>query len=251
MAEVKLHIYDVTNSGSEKTNNTILQINKIFKDGIGLGGIFHSAVQVYGEDEWSFGFCEQGTGVFSCPSGKNPMYTYRESIVLGTTNCTNLKANQILRELSREWPGNSYDLLSKNCNHFCDVFCERLGVPKLPGWVNRFAHAGDTAMEVAGNTALRFRQAKTEIVQVSKVAYRFLLGVTNNVGASTEPSGNSNRGSASPRFQGAWFKNLITSGARPSSSSAIENQEEDALRQNQLSDASSPLRQNSQSRHDI
>lgn len=86
---------------------------------------------------------------------------------------------------------------------------------------------------------------------MSKVAYRFLLGVTNNVGASTEPSGNSNRGSASPGFQGAWFKNLITSGARPSSSSAIENQEEDALRQNQLSDASSPLRQNSQSRHDI
>lgn len=46
MTEVILHIYDVTNSGSEKTNNTILHINKIFKDGIGLGGIFHSAVQV-------------------------------------------------------------------------------------------------------------------------------------------------------------------------------------------------------------
>ena len=44
--EVKLHVYDVTNSGSDKTNSTILQINKIFKDGIGLGGIFHSAVQV-------------------------------------------------------------------------------------------------------------------------------------------------------------------------------------------------------------
>lgn len=41
-----LHVYDVTNSGNEKTNNTIMQINKIFKDGIGLGGIFHSAVQV-------------------------------------------------------------------------------------------------------------------------------------------------------------------------------------------------------------
>lgn len=46
MMEVILHIYDVTNSGSDKTNNTIVQINKIFKDGIGLGGIFHSAVQV-------------------------------------------------------------------------------------------------------------------------------------------------------------------------------------------------------------
>lgn len=47
MTEVILHIYDVTNSGSDKTNNTIVHINKIFKDGIGLGGIFHSAVQVF------------------------------------------------------------------------------------------------------------------------------------------------------------------------------------------------------------
>lgn len=47
MTEVILHVYDVTNSGSEKTNNTILNINKIFKDAIGLGGIFHSAVQVF------------------------------------------------------------------------------------------------------------------------------------------------------------------------------------------------------------
>ena len=27
----------------------------------------------------------------------------------------------------------------------------------MTGWVNRFANAGDTAMEVAGNTALRVR----------------------------------------------------------------------------------------------
>ena len=227
MTDVVLHIYDVTNSGSEKTNSTIVQINKIFKDGIGLGGIFHSAVQVFGDDEWSFGFCEQGTGVFSCPSGKNPMYTYRESIVLGKTNCSIFKVNQILRELSREWPGSSYDLLSKNCNHFCDEFCERLGVPKLPGWVNRFANAGDTAMEVAGNTALRFRQAKTEIVSASKVAYRFLLGVTNNVTNNVkngpETPNNSNRG-GSPRLQASWLKNIVTNGAKPSTSSEAENQ---------------------------
>lgn len=61
------------------------------------------------------------------------MYTYRESIVLGSTNDSIFTVNQIIRELSREWPGHSYDLLSKNCNHFCDEFCERLEVPKLPG----------------------------------------------------------------------------------------------------------------------
>jgi hypothetical protein len=90
-------------------------------------------VQVYGNDEWSYGYCELGTGVFSCPSGKNPMYTYREKIVLGKTDCTIFMVNQMLRELSREWPGHTYDLLSKNCNHFCDVLCDRLGVPKIPG----------------------------------------------------------------------------------------------------------------------
>ncbi|KAF8379568.1 hypothetical protein HHK36_029008 [Tetracentron sinense] len=239
MTEVILHIYDVTNSGSVKTNNTIVQINRIFKDRIGLGGIFHSAVQVYGDEEWSFGFCEQGTGVFSCPPGKNPMYTYRECIVLGKTNFSIFKVNQILRELSREWPGNSYDLLSKNCNHFCDEFCERLGVPKLPAWVNRFANAGDAAMEVAGNTAFRLRQAKTEIVSASKVAYRFLAGGTSNSTVTPESPSNSIRGS--PRFQAAWFKSLISVGTKSSSSSEVKNQDEDKLQQH-----AEQLRQNSQ-----
>ncbi|WOL00143.1 hypothetical protein Cni_G08856 [Canna indica] len=218
MKEVVLHVYDVTNSGSEKTNNTILQINRIFKDRIGLGGIFHSAIQVYGDEEWSFGFCEQGSGVFSCPPGKNPMYTYREHIVLGETDCSIFKVNQILRELSHAWPGHSYDLLSRNCNHFCDAFCEMLGVTKPPGWINRFANAGDTALVVAGNAAFRLRQAKAEIVTASKVAYRFMAGLATNSQTAPESPSNSNGGS--PRFQGAWFKNLMSIGAKPSASTS-------------------------------
>ncbi|XP_024982583.1 deSI-like protein At4g17486 isoform X1 [Cynara cardunculus var. scolymus] len=230
MTEVMLHIYDVTNSGSDNTNNTIVQINKIFKDGIGLGGIFHSAVQVYGEDEWSFGFCEQGTGVFSCPARKNPMYTYRECIVLGKTDLSKYKVNQILRELSREWPGNCYDLLSKNCNHFCNELCERLDVPKLPGWVNRFANAGDTAVEIAESTAIRFRQAKTEIVTASKVAYRFLSGIASNSTTPVSPDSPGNANRNSPRFQQpAWFKNLVAAGAKPSTSVTLENGDDEVV----------------------
>nr|XP_043634645.1 deSI-like protein At4g17486 isoform X1 [Erigeron canadensis] len=229
MTSVVVHIYDVTNSDSEKTNNTILQINKLFKDGIGLGGIFHSAVQVYGEDEWSFGFCEEGSGVFNCPSGKNPMYTYRECIILGETDLTKTKVNQILGELSTEWPGDCYDLLSKNCNHFCDEFCERLGVPKLPGWVNRFANAGDTAVEIAGNTAYRFRQAKTEIVTASRVAYQFLAGIASPT-CSTDSLNDSSEDTSTPRFQQpAWFKNLVAAGAKPSTSTTLENGEENIV----------------------
>ncbi|KAL0304309.1 UNVERIFIED_CONTAM: hypothetical protein Sradi_6299000 [Sesamum radiatum] len=235
MREV-IHVYDVTNSGYDKTNNTIMQINKIFKDGIGLGGIFHTAVQVYGDEEWSFGFCEQGSGVFCCPSTQNPMYTYRESINLGKTSFSIFKVNQIRRELSREWPGPSYDLLAKNCNHFCDEFCGRLGVQKLPGWVNRFANAGDTAVEIAGNTAYRFRQAKTEIVSASRVAYRFLAGVaSNNLNVVPDSPGNSNNGS--PRFQATWLKNLVSPGTKPSTGSKVENQDQDEVGQKQRQDA--------------
>lgn len=46
MAEVTLHVYDVTNSMNERANSAIFNLNKIFRDGIGLGGIFHGAVQV-------------------------------------------------------------------------------------------------------------------------------------------------------------------------------------------------------------
>ncbi|KAK9665437.1 hypothetical protein RND81_14G112300 [Saponaria officinalis] len=248
MMDVVLHIYDVTNTGSEKTNSTITNINKFFKDGIGFGGIFHSAVQVYGDDEWSFGYCEQGSGVFCCPSTKNPMYTYREKIVLGQTNLSISKVNQTLRELSKEWPGVSYDLLSRNCNHFCDELCDRLGVPKLPGWVNRFANAGDAAVEIAGNTAYRFKQAKTEIVTASKVAYRFLQGIATNSNsqASTDnPSPNK----ASPRFQMSWLKNVIPAGDKPSTSSVVEGPNQEVIKQQRHQnrdddDDASPLRQN-------
>ncbi|XP_042382611.1 deSI-like protein At4g17486 [Zingiber officinale] len=174
MKEVALHVYDVTNSGSE----TILQINRILRivsdweaSSTAPSRLFTICIQslcswtgthiyqlhqVYGDEEWSFGFCEQGSGVFSCPPSRNPMYTYRERIVLGETDCSIFDVNMMLRELSQEWPGQSYDLLAKNCNYFHDTFCERLSVPKLPGWVNRFANAGDTAVVVAGNAAFKF-----------------------------------------------------------------------------------------------
>lgn len=89
--------------------------------------------QVYDCEEWSFGYSGSGSGVFSCAHKGNPSYSYRETISLGQTSLSRLKVTQVLFELGREWPGNSYDLLSRNCNHFCDAFCERLGVRRLPG----------------------------------------------------------------------------------------------------------------------
>lgn len=87
--------------------------------------------QIYNE-EWSYGFCDFGTGVFSCAPKSNPMYTYRETVILGRTRMTRTRVNQIIHELSNKWAGTSYDLLSRNCNHFCEELCSRLGVHKIP-----------------------------------------------------------------------------------------------------------------------
>ena len=68
-------------------------------------------------------------------------------------------------ELQAQWPGESYDLLHRNCVHFCDALCVRLGVGPLPGWVNRFAHGGavvsDGAAAVADGTAQAWQVTKT------------------------------------------------------------------------------------------
>lgn len=95
------------------------------------------------------------------------------------------------------------------------------------------------------SAVFQFRQAKTEIVSASKVAYRFLLSATSS--SPVVPDTTSNSGRGTPRFQGTWFKNLITSGAKPSSSGsdADEKVGEDVLRKRSEEDAEVPLRQNS------
>lgn len=132
MERVVLHVYDITNSPNDKTNETIVQINKFMRDGIGIGGIFHGAVEVYGL-EWSFGYCPSGSGVFSCPPRANPMYSWRESVDLGVTLHDKRSVGLIIQRLAQEWDGPSYDLLNRNCNHFCHEMAVKLGTKGIPG----------------------------------------------------------------------------------------------------------------------
>ncbi|XP_047092370.1 deubiquitinase DESI2-like [Lolium rigidum] len=217
--EVVAHVYDVACVGPDGAASgggaTVLHFNRIFKDAIGLGGIFHTAIQVYGDEEWSFGYCEHGSGVFSCPPCKNPMYTFRESIVLGKTSCSMLKVNHIARELSLEWPGSSYEILSRNCNHFCNEFCDKLDVPKLPGWINRFANAGDAALEAAELTAEKLKQAKKEIFTACKTASTYLTGAPSSTPSDVEDTGGS---TSSSIFDGTWIRSIIGISIKPSRS---------------------------------
>jgi hypothetical protein len=70
--EVYLNVYDVTNASSEGTNTAITRLNDVTRQ-IGMGGIFHGAICIGGV-EFSYGYCERGSGVYTCEARKNPMY---------------------------------------------------------------------------------------------------------------------------------------------------------------------------------
>lgn len=144
---VTVHVYDVTNSSSETANSIIQGVNRVFKDTMSLGGVFHCGIEVNME-EWSFGYCEHGTGVYSCKPKSNSMYSFRESIPVGVTSISPYRIRQLIATLQLEWPGTSYDLLARNCNHFSTAFVEALGCGPFPTWVNSFPNFADGMVDL-------------------------------------------------------------------------------------------------------
>eukprot|EP00930_Biecheleria_cincta_P083764 TRINITY_DN73271_c0_g1_i1.p1 TRINITY_DN73271_c0_g1~~TRINITY_DN73271_c0_g1_i1.p1 ORF type:complete len:612 (-),score=123.29 TRINITY_DN73271_c0_g1_i1:46-1881(-) len=134
---VWLHIYDVKES-VEWVNNLIRPAG---------AGAFHAAVEVFGM-EWSFGYSsEEKTGVYSCYPRSNKQHKYRESVAMGGTPLAPVLVSEILGQLAREWPGQSYDLLLRNCCHFSDALCRRLGVGPAPAWMTALASAGASLVD--------------------------------------------------------------------------------------------------------
>jgi len=144
---VVVHIYDVADELS-KVNYLLRKIGT---------GAFHAGVEVYG-NEWSFGYIDEGTGVFGCEPGKNEMFRHVQTIVMGTTNLSKLQVDRVLSKLAGEWPGSGYDLLERNCCHFSNTFCKELHVGQLPTWVTSLARIGAAIAHAKADIALKVKQ---------------------------------------------------------------------------------------------
>jgi len=130
---VWLHIYDVS-------GNTVKWMNNIIRP-VGTGA-FHAGVEVYG-NEWSFGYAlEHRTGVYNVRARSNTQHRYRESIPMGATDLTEAQVMEIMETLKKDWLGNTYDLLQRNCCHFSSHLCREFGVGDAPEWVMNLAGAG-------------------------------------------------------------------------------------------------------------
>ncbi|CAI9289335.1 unnamed protein product [Lactuca saligna] len=130
---------------------------------VGLG-VYHSGVQVHGI-EYAFGAHEHSTtGIFEVEPRKCPGFTFRKSILIGRTDFGPREVRGFIEKLAGEYSGNSYNLITRNCNHFCNDMCLRLTKRPIPSWVNRLARLGFLCNCVlpAGLNETKVRQIRAE-----------------------------------------------------------------------------------------
>ncbi|KAL3532374.1 hypothetical protein ACH5RR_005895 [Cinchona calisaya] len=105
-------------------------------------GIFHSGIEVHGM-EYGFGAHDFPiSGVFEVEPKNCPGFVYRCSVPLGRINMPPDEFRTFIESVASEYHGDTYHLISKNCNHFTDDMARRLTGKGIPGWVNRLAHLG-------------------------------------------------------------------------------------------------------------
>lgn len=114
-------------------------------------GAFHAAVEVYNE-EWSFYRTPNPTSCGVCRSLRprhHPVHVYRQSVDLGSTSLKDWEVRYLIRgKLASKWPGGGYDLLHKNCIHFCDELVLSLGVKPVPAWVRGLHETGASLIRI-------------------------------------------------------------------------------------------------------
>lgn len=95
--------------------------------------------------EYAFGAHDFPTsGVFEVEPRQCPGFRFRKSIFLGTTCLDPIQVRQFMELQSVNYNGDTYHLITKNCNHFCKDMCFKLTGNKIPKWVNRLARIGTT-----------------------------------------------------------------------------------------------------------
>lgn len=106
--------------------------------------LLHSGVVINGREYAYGGHDRRGvTGVYwTKPRTEPPGGTFRCEILQGFTLATTAEIDAIIRSASEEFHGPSYNLLTKNCNHFTAFLCRKLTGRPGPAWLNRAASIG-------------------------------------------------------------------------------------------------------------
>lgn len=142
---VLLNVYNIGQSCGGKAVNGMLRP---------LGtGFFHCGVEIFGR-EWSYGEApaSMSTGIFWCWPRNCKGHNYFESYDMGMTAISEREVLQIIHVLMQSWDAKGYDTLHRNCCHFANELCQRLGVGTIPTWVRNLAELGASIAETTDPT---------------------------------------------------------------------------------------------------
>lgn len=104
-------------------------------------GLHHSGIEI-GGDEYSYG---SGGGIFDGPPKFAPGAKFRCQVELGIFDGGTQELNKALDELRHNggFGRNDYNLIRRNCNHFCNALSWKLLRKPIPPYVNRLANIGE------------------------------------------------------------------------------------------------------------
>jgi hypothetical protein len=123
----------------------VLNIYRIAEDSLidkmGIA-IYHTAVE-YDNTEFAFGFLDRAgiSGVYDIKPMSFDEGTFVESINLGQVSRRNFFNK--LEQIKLDFMANSYNILTKNCNHFTNDFVKMLFNREIPNKYASFLKIGE------------------------------------------------------------------------------------------------------------
>jgi len=131
--EVMINVYDLLPPG--KFSTILWTIGS---------SLLHSGIVINGKEYAFGGHDKRGmTGVYwTKPNSEPPGGTFRCEVLQGFTLAPADEIESIIRAASEEFLGTSYNILTRNCNHFTSYMCEKLTGRPGPAWLNRAASIG-------------------------------------------------------------------------------------------------------------